>query len=294
MSDMEYSSPRVSVVIPHFNDLSGLDMCLSALARQTFPARDLEIIVSDNMSPQGEAAVRQTIAGRARFVTSTMRGAGPTRNAGVAVANGALLAFIDSDCIPEPEWLEQGLLALGSRDFVGGRVKVLMPDAGRSGAEIFEGVFAFDNRAYVEKKGFTVTANLFCPRAVFDDTGGFRVGVSEDLEWCHRATAKGYRLGYAPLAVVGHPARPDWPLLLHKWRRINAESYGLVSQTRRGRLGWLLRSWALPLSIVPHAPRMLRSPLPGNASERLAGFGTLVRLRLWRFLDAHRLLMRGR
>ena len=67
----------------------------------------------------------------------------------------------------------------------------------KSGAEAFECVFAFDNRAYVLDKGFTVTANLFCSRALFEDVGPFLTGVSEDLEWCMRARSKGYRIGYA-------------------------------------------------------------------------------------------------
>ncbi len=51
---------------------------------------------------------------------------------------------------------------------------VLAPDPARpTPAEAFELVFAFDNESYVRKKGFTVSANLFCTRAVFDRVGGF-------------------------------------------------------------------------------------------------------------------------
>src|SRR5436189_258200 len=81
--------------------------------------------------------------------------------------------------------LRRGLEALAQADFVGGRMQVLVEDPARPRpAEAFEAVFAFDNRRYVEEMGFTVTANLFCPRAVFDAVGGFGVGMSEDLEWC--------------------------------------------------------------------------------------------------------------
>ncbi len=286
------SRPRISIVIPHFNDPGGLDRCLTALVGQTTTPD--EIIVADNMSPQGAAAIAAIVAGRAALVIARERGAGPARNAGVAAATGDILAFTDSDCVPEPGWLQAGVAALADADLVGGRMTVLVPAGARSGAEAFEQVFAFDNEAYVRRKGFTVTANLFCPRAVFDAVGGFRVGVSEDLEWCHRARAAGYRLGYAPDAVVGHPARHDWTALIGKWRRINAESYGLVSGSLGGRIGWLARSWAMPASILAHAPRILRSPALADGAERRAALATLVRLRLWRFADAHRLLIRGR
>lgn len=281
--------PAVSVVVPHYNDPVSLDRCLASLAAQTF-AEPFEVIVADNRSPQGEAEIARVIAGRARLVIAPDRGAGPARNAGVAQARAPLLAFIDSDCVAEPQWLAQGLAALERYDLVGGRMVVPDPEGRKSGAEAFEQVFAFDNRRYVEKLGFTVTANLFCARATYDRVGGFRVGVSEDLEWCHRARDLGYRIGYAPEAVVAHPARPDWAALVTKWKRINAESYGLVSGTARGRLGWLAKTWALPASIVAHTPRVLRSPRLATTAERTAALATLARLRLWRFVDAHRLL----
>lgn len=289
------TAPRVSVIVPHYGDTAVLDRCLSALVTQTMPANDYEIIVADNMSPQGEVAVRAAIAGRARLVLAPERGAGPARNIGVAASSGALLAFTDSDCIPEPTWLAEGIAALSAADFIGGRMVVTIEhDGRRTGAEAFEQVFAFDNESYVKTKHFTVTANLFCPRATFDKVGGFRVGVSEDLEWCLRARDRGYRIGYAARAVVGHPARPDWQSLIVKWRRINAESYGLVSGSVRGRIGWLARSWALPVSILAHAPRVLASDSLSGAGERASALVTLVRLRLWRFVDAHRLLFKGR
>lgn len=285
---------RVSVVVPHYNDPAALDRCLASLAAQTFPADAFEVVVADNRSPQGEAEIARAIAGRARLVIAEDRGAGPARNAGVAQTRAPLLAFIDSDCVAEPQWLAAGTAALERADFVGGRMVVPDTDGGKSGAEAFEQVFAFDNRRYVEKLGFTVTANLFCPRALYDRVGGFRVGVSEDLEWCHRARDLGFRIGYAPDAVVAHPARPDWPALVTKWRRINAESYALVSGTARGRLGWLAKTWALPASILAHAPRVLRSSRLATPAERTAALATLARLRLWRFVDAHRLLVRPR
>jgi GT2 family glycosyltransferase len=284
--------PRVSIVIPHYNDLARLGQCLDALARQTYPADRLEIIVADNCSPAGPDAVREAVAGRARLVIAKERGAGPARNAGVAASTGDVLAFTDADCLPEPAWLAEGVAMLSRHDLVGGRMIVLVEDDDRvSSAEAFEREFAFENELYVTKKGFSVTANLFCRRDVFEAVGGFRVGVSEDLDWCRRATSAGFRLGYAPAAVVGHPARRDWTELVTKWRRLNVESYHLVRQQPFGRAKWLLRSWALPLSALAHTPRVLRSPRLARGSQRLGALGMLYRLRLWRTLDAHRLLI---
>ncbi|MGH7023389.1 MAG: glycosyltransferase family 2 protein [Caulobacteraceae bacterium] len=281
------ATPLVSVIVPHYNDLAGLALCLADLGRQTFPRERFEIVVADNASPQGEAAVAAVIAGRARLVVVSERGAGPARNGGVAASRGEVLAFTDSDCRPEPGWLAAGVEALARHDFVGGRVKVLVEDAARmTPAEAFEAVFAFNNEAYVTRKGFTGSGNLFCPRALFETVGGFRTGLSEDVEWSHRARAAGYSLGYVPGAVVGHPARRSWPDLREKSRKVNTETYGLFLTRPAGRLLWLGRGLALPISAPVHVPKVLRSRALTTNRQRLNAIAMLVRVRLWRFAHA--------
>jgi glycosyltransferase involved in cell wall biosynthesis len=275
--------PHVSVVIPHFRDLQGLDLCLQALGRQSYPADAFEVIVADNNSPEGEAAVRKVIGGRARLVVVTEKGAGPARNGGAALARGAILAFTDSDCVPEQQWLAEGLTALEAYDFVGGRVTVLVDDPqNMSGEEAFERVFAFDFKTYITKKGFTGAGNLFCSQKVFAKVGGFRVGLSEDVEWSHRATGMGMRLGYAPLAVVGHPARRNWNELWAKWRRVTSETYGLYQERKAGKLKWAIRTLALPLSALAHTPKIFASDQLSTMTQRVAAVRTLYRLRLSR------------
>jgi glycosyltransferase involved in cell wall biosynthesis len=285
-------APRVSVIIPHYRDLARLDLCLVALERQTLARSKFEIVVADNASPEGEAAVAAVIAGRARLVVVPERGAGPARNGGVAASRGQILAFTDSDCVPEPAWLAEGLAALNAFDFVGGRVKVLVGDERHmTGPEAFERVFAFDFKTYILRKGFTGSGNLFCPRAVFESAGGFRTAVSEDVEWSHRATAKGYRLGYAPRAVVGHPARRTWAELTTKWRRTNRETFNLFRTRRRGRILWVLRNALVPASALVHGPRVLASRELSTPGQRARALATLFRLRFWRSVDAMRILL---
>lgn len=287
--------PEISVIIPHYDQAEALDACLASLDRQSLAPGRFEIVVVDNASPGGPAPIRAVVRDRARLVVETAKGAGPARNRGVAEARGAVLAFIDADCTASPRWLEEGLTGLAAHDIVGGRVDVSVRDERRmSGAEAFERVFAFDFRSYIEDKGFTGSGNLFCRRAVFDRVGGFRAAVSEDMDWCHRATAMGYRLGYHEAAAITHPARRNWADLTRKWARLNRESLQLAGPARPARLRWLARNWLLPASILPHSLRVLTSPrLPGSGA-RLRGLGTLAAIRLWRFIDAHRALRERR
>jgi GT2 family glycosyltransferase len=287
--------PRVSVVVPHYNDLDGLEKCLASLQAQTYPADRFEVLIADNASPQGLAAVEAVVAGRARVLLVEERGAGPARNGAVAQATGEILAFIDSDCQATPNWLAEGVAALPAYDFIGGRVTVLVDDETRmTPVEAFERVFAFNFEDYITRKGFTGAGNMFCPRALFQTIGGFKATVSEDVEWSRRAVSMGYRLGYAPGAIVGHPARRSWADLTGKWTRINAETFALSSGQRMQRLRWLLRSLMLPLSAVAHTPRVLFTRALTTPSQRLDALGVLYRIRFWRLFNALPLLRKGR
>ena len=272
----------VSVIIPHYNDLDGLRLCHDRLIAQSWPRAGFEIVVADNNSRSGLAAVQEA-APTARVVSAPIQGAGPARNVGVAASCGGILAFTDSDCVPEPDWLREGLAALCSFDFVGGQVLTLARDPARPNpVEAFEIVFNFNFRRYIEKVGFTGTGNLFVPRAVFDRVGPFGAGMSEDMEWCFRARSRGFRIGYAERAVVGHPARQTWAELRGRWVRMISEHYGLALMRPGGRLTFALKALAMPLSVLPHAVKVLASDRLPNARARLEAIGVLARLRLWR------------
>ena len=227
--------PVLSVVIPHYNDLENLRLCLALLANQSVSSEDFEIIVADNNSTCGLSAVQEACQGVACVVTAPLQGAGPARNVGVGSARGNYLAFLDSDCRPCREWIGSGIKALALSEMVGGYVEVVAADPENpTPTESYEMIFAFNNRRYVESKGFSITANMFVRRDVFDAVGGFRPHVSEDLDWGRRAVALGFRWRYAPEVKIRHPARGDWPELTRKLCRVVRESFALVAATRAG------------------------------------------------------------
>lgn len=286
------SQPYISVIIPHYENLPGLDICLKAVCNQSAARhRTVEIIVADNNSPSGLAAVEAVVQDRARVILAPDKGAGPARNAGIAAARGAILAFTDSDCIPDEHWLEAGLACLNEVDLVGGCMKVLVQsETTMTGAEAFEKVFAFNNLDYVKRKGFTVTANLFCRSSTARAIGPFGTGVSEDKEWCQRGAKLGMTIGYAPNAIVGHPARRTWDELLGKWRRIDQETYQLWRANNKSLASWIAYTWLLPISIAPHSIRILTSRSVSGIGNRLRALTTLVAHRFWRFWDQQRLV----
>jgi GT2 family glycosyltransferase len=284
--------PQVSVIVPHYDDLANLDRCLDLLAGQSLPADDYEVIVADNGSPCGAGRVAEIIAGRARLVSAPEKGAGPARNAGVSFAAADIFAFIDSDCRPGRDWLAQGLHALERDDLAGGAVEVEIAGPEPTPSEAFELVFAFRNDVYVLRKGFSVTANLFVPRDVFERVGPFRNGLSEDLEWCHRAGAHGFSLGYAEDAVIAHPARRDWAELRRKWSRLSQESFALARRRSFGALLWLGRSYLVLASALPDLLTVARARQLRGLRSRAGAAIMLLRVRAFRFVEAHRLCLR--
>jgi GT2 family glycosyltransferase len=283
--------PFVSIVIPHYNDLDSLAVCVAGLRRQTWPERRMEIIVADNNSACGIAAVVRVAHG-CRVVPAPVQGAGPARNAGAAVAGGEILAFIDSDCDPRPDWVENGVRALDGYDFAGGYVEVVARDpANPTAVEAWELVFGFDFERYIRVGGYTGGGNMWVRRPVFDTVGGFRAGVAEDMDWSFRARGAGFRLGYGRLAMVSHLARPGWPELLTRWRRVLAEHYTLTREKPLGLLRWMAWTAGMPLATVPHLARVLRSDRLPGARLKAAAASVLIAHRIWRTGYMIRLLL---
>jgi GT2 family glycosyltransferase len=284
--------PSVSVVIPHYNDFENLARCLESLRQQTYSWECFEVVVADNNSEDGVARIKR-MARDVRVVAADEQGAGPARNAGAAAARGSRLAFIDSDCIADKNWLQEGISALAGFDYAGGQVitKVRNPEC-VTPAEGYEAVFGFEPKKYIEKNKFSVTASLFVPVTVFERVGGFRSGVSEDVDWCHRANSMGFRLGYAERAIVRHPARWQWAALKRKWDRILVESLRLERERPGWQLRWLGHAIAVAGSPLVHWVSVIRSPRLVGLRAKLSGVIGLLRVRWYRSYRMMWLLVR--
>ena len=106
--------PRVSVVIPVYNVERYLRQCLDSVVNQTL--RDIEIICVDDGSTDGSAAILAEYAAkdtRLKVISRAHSNAGAARNAGMAVATGEYLGFVDSDDFLGPAMLERMTAAGG-------------------------------------------------------------------------------------------------------------------------------------------------------------------------------------
>ncbi len=202
-----------SVVIPTYGRPDALLRCLDGVARQSFPPEQFEVIVVDDASPQPVSPQLDEWKSATSLRHLRLdRNGGPAvaRNAGAALARGRYLAFLDDDCVPDPQWLAE--LARCTQDAgqpaIGGRVENGLPHDAFSWASH---VLTFQQYDRYERDPrlmtFFATANLAVPAEAFQRLGGFDTRLLrayEDRDFCDRWLAAGQRFVYASRAMVAH------------------------------------------------------------------------------------------
>jgi GT2 family glycosyltransferase len=286
--------PFVDVIIPHLNDHDRLVRCLELLAAQSYPADSFQVTVVDNGSDKPLTDVLGRLP-RVRVLSEAERGCGSARNRGVAETSGAILAFTDSDCQPDPDWILNGvrMLSPGSGvDIIGGRIRVFAQDeAAPTEAELFERVFGFETRRYVERKHFACGANIMVPRRVFEAVGPFRNGTSpEDFEWGRRATRLGYKIVHGDDVVVRHPARHTMEELKAKNGRTVWHQRNHMADGEWFRIKWALFTLALASPPLLKCVQVMRSPDLADGAQRRAALKALFAIRYFKAATAARFL----
>lgn len=196
--------PDVTVVVPVLDRPRELDRCLAA-AGTTFP-----VLVVDDGSADPAATAAVCKAHGARLIRREVNGGpGPARNTALAQVGTELVAFLDSDCVPPPGWIEAlaGHLADPLVAAVAPRIVALSSGVdGPAGVTLDLG----DRPARVApmtRVAFVPTAALLVRRSAlgggFDET--LRNGEDVDLVW--RLIEAGWRVRYEP-AVQVHHAEP--------------------------------------------------------------------------------------
>ena len=124
------AEPKVSIIVPVYNTEKYLKQCIDSIAAQTLDG--IEIIIVDDQSKQECADLCDELAkadSRIKVIHKENAGAGFARNAGLKVASGEYVGFVDSDDYIQPEMYESlytaaikndADLAISGTCFVGG------------------------------------------------------------------------------------------------------------------------------------------------------------------------------
>ncbi len=279
-------TPRLSVIVPHLNQEEELDICLSSLDAQTLQRSDFEVIVVDN----GSTSLPQAVIARhpgTRLLSEPNPGPGPARNHGVNASTSEYLCFIDADCRAHPDWLRVALRAIESspeRTILGGDVQIWHEEGSTlTTIEAYETVFAYMQKSYIEKRGFSGTGNLVVRRSDFNQIGAFAgIDVAEDMEWGKRARVAGFKFTYVPDMIVYHPPRRSIEELFVKWDRHIQHYLNAAREKPLWRISWLARAFAVLISPIFSAFNVITTDRIHGASTRLNAVGMLVTIRAYR------------
>jgi cellulose synthase/poly-beta-1,6-N-acetylglucosamine synthase-like glycosyltransferase len=206
-----HGKPLFSVVVPTYDRPQRLRSFLEGLTALKFPRDLFEVIISDDGSPVAMDPVAVPFRDRLQItvVTHPNKGPGAARNRGAARAQGTYLAFIDSDCIPAPDWL--GALAnrftqTPDHLICGGIVNALPANPFSAATQL---IVTYVHEYYARRREgdrFFNSTNIALAAERFRELGGFDESLltSEDYDLCHRWQHAGYEMTHAPEALVYH------------------------------------------------------------------------------------------
>jgi len=196
-----------SVIIPSYNRADMVERCLDALAAQTYPTEQFEVIVVDDGSTDGtaERLRSKTYPFRFELVEQANGGASKARNAGAAKASGKYLAFTEDDAVPDANWLERAAwhFSQSALEMIEGRT-------------LLEGNRQDVRRLDVKGMPSFIPCNLFVNRGAFLDVGGYdpafydgerHLYFREDADFGFRMLERKKRIGIAPDVIVTHPSQ---------------------------------------------------------------------------------------
>ncbi|MFN2491840.1 MAG: glycosyltransferase family 2 protein [Pyrinomonadaceae bacterium] len=284
----------VSVIVPVWNEVEKLHKCLRSLETQTYPSDLYEVIVVDNSSTEKIEPVISYYP-HARLMQEQKAGSYAARNAGLAHAQGEIIAFTDADCFPASNWLESGVTHLLRSEgcaVVAGRIEMfprlpLRPNA----VEQYELLISMAQKEFVRKYKFGATANLFTFKQVFERAGPFLGDVKSggDLEWGRRVVEAGYVLEYSDEVRVFHAARFSLAQLYSKIIRITG---GLHDLKRLKGRRYLEFDRSLLLDLAPPVRAVMRILLASSLqpkTERLKVCGVIFFVRYVQVFERFRL-----
>ncbi len=198
--------PRVSVVVCAYNAERTMEPCLASLATLNYP--DYEVIVVNDGSRDRTLEIAESHP-YCRIISQPNKGLSAARNVGAEAATGEIVAYTDSDCVADPDWLtylvakmEAGrLAACGGPNFPppedslvpaavavapGGPTHVLLSD------EVAEHIAG---------------CNMAFRRETLLGLGGFDPvyrAAGDDIDICWRFQDAGHVIGFSAAAVVWH------------------------------------------------------------------------------------------
>jgi len=199
----------VSVIVPVRDGESTIAPCLDSILATDYPTDRREILVVDNGSDDGTASrIRERPV---TYLHEERRGVSNARNRGIAQSTGEICAFVDADCVVDPQWLAELVRPFEDPEVgaVGGDLRHLPPTtaAERQSVRLLG---EWQQFAFSSNPAYPITANAAYRRDVLDRIGPFDPHMvrAQDVELGLRFQEhSGRRLAFAERATARHRNR---------------------------------------------------------------------------------------
>jgi O-antigen biosynthesis protein len=199
-------TPRVSVVVCTYNAERTLAPCLDSLAKLNYP--DYEVIVVNDGSTDGSLAIAERY-GYCKIISQPNKGLSVARNVGAEASTGEIVAYTDSDCVADPDWLTylvakmeaSDLSACGGPNFPPPEESLVPAAVAVSPGGPTHVLLADDVAEHI------AGCNMAFRRDVLLRLGGFDPiyrAAGDDVDICWRFQDAGYTIGFSPAAMVWH------------------------------------------------------------------------------------------
>ena len=203
--------PRVSVVVCAYNAADTLGECLTSLEALEYP--DVELLVVNDGSKDATGQIAHSFA-RVKVIDIPNGGLSAARNVGLERATGSIVAYTDADVRVEPDWLDNLIQPLLRSDVVGvGGPNLVPPEdswlaqcVGRAPGGPTH--VLLDDRIAEHIPGCNMAFWTESLRAIQGFNPTF-LRAGDDVDVCWRLQARGWKIGFAPTAVVWHHPRPS-------------------------------------------------------------------------------------
>ena len=221
----------ISVIIPSYNSENTIKLCLDSLLSQS-TTEEFEIILVDSSVDSTPKIVKSNY-GNVQFIhLEEKTDPGTARNIGIKNADGSILAFIDSDCIADPDWIEKIHLAHSSQyKVIGGVVKNANRDDDLVGLAGYIAEFRESIPGQTRKEVSHIpTCNLSFKREIFNCYGFFQGEYfpTEDRVYNYYLRKNGVKILMDPQIQVSHNHRSRLKDFLYHQKKIGFMSVKML------------------------------------------------------------------
>lgn len=203
-----YEWPKISVVVCSYNGAATIQDTLEGIQHLTYPNYEAIVINDGSADKTPDIAAKYPV----KLISTDNRGLSSARNTGYENATGEIVAYIDDDAYPDPQWLHYLAAAFLSDDYVGVGGPNLAPPGDGPIADCVANAPGGPVHVLISDQvaEHIPGCNMAFRRKDLIAIGGFDPryrAAGDDVDLCWRLQDRGGVIGFAPAAVVWHHRR---------------------------------------------------------------------------------------